>query len=164
MKRDIVAKRVIQVVACGFGLLGLIAACMGVSFAVGGIRDSDRRAMLWMAPLFLLLGGIPIAIAWQNLRRFGPNAIRNVVGFFMFLAWSRLAWFPESSQHSEPRWQSDLLEMALVLGPLYLAFLLYRILSRKLIQMTGTGASNGPSVVSEPHEHGSILHDGEPDE
>jgi hypothetical protein len=153
MKRDIVTKRAIQVVACGFGLLGLIAACMGVSLAIGGIHDSDRRAMLWMAPQFLLLGGIPIAIAWQALRHFGPNAIRNVVGFFMFLAWSLLAWFPESSQHGEPRWQGELLEIALVLGPLYLALLLYRVLSRKLIQMTGTAIpSNGPTPANDKRE------------
>lgn len=164
MKRDIVAKRVIQVIACGFGLLGLVAVCMGVCFAVEGIRNSDRRTLFLMAPQFLILGALPIAVAWQTLRRFGSNAIRNVVGLSMFLAWSRLAWFPESSHHSEPRWQGELLEIALVLGPVCLAFLLYRVLSRKLIQMAGTAATNEPSLASGPHENGSILHDGGQDE
>jgi hypothetical protein len=155
MKRDIVAKRVIQIVACGFGLLGLFAASMGVCFAVDGIRSSDRSQLFFMPPFFLALGGIGIAIAWQALRRFGPNAIRNVVGFFMFLVWSELAWFPESSEHSEPRGRGHLLEAALVLGSLCLAFLLYRILSRKLIQMTGTGASNN-GLDTNPAQHDSM--------
>jgi len=142
MKRDIVAKRIIQAVACGFGLLGLFGVYMGVSFAVIALRDLDQRELLFTVPLFLLLGGIMIAVAWQTLRRFGPDAIRNVVGLFMFLAWCQLAWFPESSQHSEPRWRHDLLEAALVLGSVCLAFLLYRILSRKLIQMAGTAKSS----------------------
>lgn len=141
MKRDVVAKRVIQVVACGFGLLGLFAVYMSVSFALIALRDLDRHESLITGPLFLVLGAIMIAVACQSLRRFGPDAIRNVVGLVMFFAWSQLAWFPESSQHSEPRWRSDLAETALVLGSLCLAFLLYRILSRKLIQMTGTAAS-----------------------
>jgi hypothetical protein len=142
MKRDIVVKLGIQTIATCFGLLGLVSAWGGVSFLVIGMRDSDRSLLFFMPPFFLALGGIGIAVAWQALRRFGPTAIRNVVGFFMFLAWSTLAWFPESSQHSDPRWRSDLLEAALVLGPLCLAFLLYRILSRKLIQMMGTLASD----------------------
>ncbi len=154
MKRDIVAKRMIQIIAFGFGLLGLVAVCMGVSFAVEGIRNSDRRTLFLMAPQFLILGALPIVIAWQTLRRFGPTAIRNVVGLFTFLAWSQLAWFPESSRHSEPRWGSELVEAALVLGPLCLAFLLYRILSRKLILAIGTDASSsGPAPGTNPHEH-----------
>jgi hypothetical protein len=157
MKRDIVAKRVIQAVACGFGLLGLFAVYMSVSFALIALRDLDRHESLITGPLFLVLGGIMIAVAWQTLRRFEPDAIRNVVGLVMFFAWSQLAWFPESSQHSEPCWRSDLAETALVLGSLCLAFLLYRILSRKLIQVTETGASdNGPSFDTNPTEHDPI--------
>lgn len=156
MKRDIVAKRVIQVVACGFGLLGLFCVCLAAAFLVTGIWKAEWSLLFLSTPLFLALGGIEIAIAWQALRRFGPTAIRNVVGLFMYFAWSQLAWFPESSHHSEPRWQSDLLEAALVLGPLCLAFLLYRILSRKLVQMTRTAASgNDPRLGAHPHEGGS---------
>lgn len=116
MKRDIAVKRMIQAVACGFGLLGLFAVSMGVCFAVDGIRNSDRSLLFFMPPFFLALGGIGIAIAWQALRRFGPTAIRNVVGPFLYLTWSQLAWFPESWQHGEPRWHSDWLDVVIGSG------------------------------------------------
>ncbi len=153
MKRDIVAKRVIQVVACGFGLVGLLWAFGGAGLVVTSVRESEGFWLFITAPFFFVLGGIGIAVAWQALRRFGPNAIRNVVGLFMYLAWSQLAWFPKSSQHGEALWRSHLLEAALVLGPLCLALLLYRILSRKLIQMTEPAAlSDGPDAAPNQHE------------
>jgi len=137
MKRDIVAKRAIQTVACGFGLLGLYCACYGFYSGVVGLRDFYRFEAILGAAVCLVLGGVLIAVAWKALSRFGPDVIQSVVALVTLSAWSLLPSIPEPSRPAEPRWLGGLLEMALVLGPLYLAILLYRILCRKLIQMTG---------------------------
>jgi hypothetical protein len=158
MKRDAIVKLAIQTVAICFGLLGLVSVWGGLSFLVMSIRDSDRSMLFITPPLFLLLGGAGIAVAWQAVRRFGPTAIRNVVGLMAFFAWSMLTWFPESSQDGGPRWRSDLVDAAIVLGSLCLAFLLYRMLSRKLIQMTGTATpSDGPQVDVNSSGHDSMC-------
>jgi hypothetical protein len=155
MKRAIVAKRAIQVVACGFGLLGLVCAYDGLCSAAGGFRDPSQCETFFTAAVSLIIGGVLIGVAWKALWRFGPNVIQSVVSLVLLVAWSLLAWVPEPSRDNEPRWPGQLLEMALVLGPLYLAFLLYRILSRKLIQITGTAASSdGPSPSAYPQERG----------
>jgi hypothetical protein len=156
MKRDIVAKRVIQAVACGFGLLGLFCVYDAVYFAVIGIPEPAWHETLIASLLSLIPGGIMLVIAWRALRHFGPNVIRIVVGLVMFLAWFLLARLPLVPRDGGPRWRSNLLNTAIVLGPPCLAFLLYRIISRKLIQMTGTGASdNGPDPNMNPNEHES---------
>jgi hypothetical protein len=140
MKRNALARLVIQAVAGGFGLLGLIWAYLGVHFAVTGIRDSDRFAMFSMTPMLLILGGIVVAVAWQALRHFGPNAIRNVVGLVAFSTYIAVSTFLDRFEEAA-REKGDLYFSAMVFIPVLLAFLLYRALSSKLIQMTGTDAS-----------------------
>jgi len=161
MKRDIVAKRAIQVVACGFGLLGLYCVCYGFYSAVIGLRDFYRFEAILGAAVCLVLGGVLIAVAWKALSRFGPDVIQSAVALVMLLALSLLPWFPNPSQNDEPRGRGELLEVAMVLGPLCLALLLYRILCRKLIQMTGTDASNdGPTPANGKREPNPISDSG----
>lgn len=141
MSRNTIAKFVVQGVALGFGLLGLLWVYIGIDFGVTGIRESDRFVMFFMTPMFLILGGIVIAVAWQALRRFGPTAIKNVVGLVMFSAYTAVSTFLDRFQEAA-RKKGDLYFSAMFVIPVLLAFLLYRVLSRRLIEMTETNASN----------------------
>jgi hypothetical protein len=140
MKRNTIAKFVVQAVALGFGLLGLTWLWCGIDFAVTGVRDSDLVAV-FMSLVFLILGEIVTAIAWQALRRFGPTAIKNVVGLVVFSVYTAVSTFLDRFQDAA-REKGDLCFAAMFFIPVLLAFLLYRVLSRKLIEMTETNASN----------------------
>jgi hypothetical protein len=155
MKSKTIVKRVIQAVAVGFGLLGAIWICMGVYFPVVGIRASDLFALFFMTPMFLILGGIVVAIAWQALRHFGPNAIRNVVGLVAYAAYTgAIAWLHPYLEASR-RPKENLWAAAMVFGSMLLVYLLYRTLSRRLIEMTRPDASDqAPDHPVDPGGHG----------
>jgi len=154
MKSSAIAKFVVQAVALGFGLLGLIWVCMGLYAPVIGIRHSDLFAMFFMTPMFLILGGIVIAVAWQALRHFGPNAIKNVVGLVAYSAYTAVIAFLDGFQEAV-REKGNLYFSAMCLTPVLLAYLLYRVLSRKLIEMTGMDASSdGLNRTVDPPGHG----------
>lgn len=156
MKRNTIAKFVVQAVALGFGLLGLTWVYIGIYFGVTGIRDSDRFVMFCMTPMFLILGGIVTAVAWQALRYFGPKAIKNVVGLVAFSAYTGMSTFLEPLQEATRHLKGDLYLSATVFIPMLIAFLLYRVLSRKLIEMTGTDTSdNVVSRTVDPDGRGS---------
>jgi len=141
MKRDKIAKRGIQAIALCFGLYGLMCVYLGVCFAVDGVQDSDRLQAFAMFLMFLGFGGIGIAVAWQALRHFGPNAIRNVVALVIFgmfavidMLLSPILDAPEDSR----------IRPFLVLAALFFVFVLYRVLSGNLIELTGANEpSNG---------------------
>jgi hypothetical protein len=148
MKKSTIVKLVVQAVGCGFGLLGLAWFYLGIEAGVTGIRDSDP--FFFMTPMFLLFGGVLIAVAWRTLRRFGPTAIKNVVGLVAFSAYIAVSTFLERFQEAA-REKGDLYLSALSFIPLLFAFLLYRVLSRKLIEMTETNTSNnGLSHATDP--------------
>lgn len=140
MKRSAIAEFVIQAVALGFGLLGVTWVCLGIYSPVIGIREADLFVMFFMTPMFLILGGIVIAVAWQALWHFGPRAIKCVVGLVAYTAYTGMITFLRSFQEAIRGWKGDLYLSAVFLIPLLLALLLYRVLSRKLIKMTGTDA------------------------
>jgi hypothetical protein len=144
MKRNTIAKLVVQAVALGFGLLGLTWVYCGIVFAVTGIRDSDPFTMFFMTPMFLIFGGIVTAIAWRALRRFGPTAIKNMVGLVVFSVYTAVSTLLDRFQDAA-REKGDLYFAAMFFIPVLLAFLLYRVLSRKLIEMTEMNASNNGS-------------------
>ena len=146
MNRPIVIRRIIQAVALAFGVLGLLWVLLAFFFAFVGIRESDRFALVVMTPTLLVFGGIVLAIAWQNVRRFGPNAIRNVTALVILVLYACVPewlYLRESTRSLGP-----FLDSALGLLPLILAYLLYRFFSRKLIQLTG--------VETNPHEAGEV--------
>jgi len=137
MNKRIVTKLIVRSVAVAFGLIGLLFIGMGLDCAVTGIREYDRFAVFFGTPIFILLGGILLAIAWQNLRHFGPEAIQNVTALVIICAWSDVSALLEPLQETT----SDLgtgshYEFAKVFIPMLLAYLFYRALSRKLIEIT----------------------------
>ncbi len=154
MKRNAIAKFVVQAVALGFGLLGLIWVCIGLYAPVIGIRESDLFAMFFMTPMFLIVGGIVIAVAWQALRHFGPNAIKNVVALVILSAYAAVSTFLDRFEEIA-REKEDLYFSAMSVTLLLLAYLLYRVASKRLIEMTGTGAPNdGLNHATDPAGRG----------
>lgn len=133
MKKRTITKLIVQGVAGAFGVLGLMWIFFGFLFAVTSIRQSDRFSMFYMASDLLLFGGICFAIAWQNLRHFGRKSIQYVAGLVAFSVYVGLITLMEPFMELYPS--------ATSLIPLLLAYLLYRVLSRKLIQLTETQSS-----------------------
>lgn len=135
MNKRTITKRVVQAVAVAFGLLGLVWVSSGFLVTIAAIKESDR-SVLFQTPLLFLFGGIGVAIAWQNLRRFGPNAIKNVTCLVALVLWGILASFDRPLESETAGIKTDLIEMAIFWIPLLLAFFLYRVVSNKLIQIT----------------------------
>ncbi len=134
MNKRRLAKLIVQTVAAAFGLLGLLWMYMGLHFTVVGIRDSDRFSMFFMTPMFILMGGIVLAVAWQTLRHFGPEAIQNMSALIAFFAYTGISKLLEPFQKaSKKEIQRFLTEFFI---PVLLAYLLYRTLSRKLTEIT----------------------------
>lgn len=78
------------------------------------------------------------AIAWQAIRHFGPNAIRNMVGLVAFTLFTGMITVLRPLQ--EAAWEQELRlhHSATFLIPMLVAYLIYRVGSRKLIALTNT--------------------------
>jgi peptidoglycan/LPS O-acetylase OafA/YrhL len=120
-KRNLI-KLIVQIVATAYGLLGVLWVGMALTFAIKGTMESDPFALFFMTPLFFVFGGIVVAVAWQNLRRFGPNAIKNLTFLVIYTLYSVLTPFPKPSH--EATWKTNLLDITQFLVPLLLAFFL----------------------------------------
>ena len=127
MKKNRIAKLVVQTIAIAFGILGLLWVFIGLCFVVDVIRNPDQTPIYFMI-ISLPLGGILIAIAWQATRNFGTKAIRNVVGLIVFAIYTYLL-VPKPSQNLTWGFYRFLI-------PIFLAFLLYKLLSKILIKIT----------------------------
>jgi len=136
MKTNVIVRGVIKIIAGIFGLLGLAWMGMGVHFGVLGIRDRDMFQLAVMTPAFALMGGVVVAIGYQALWRFGPNAIRNVTAL-VCLALLGLVPTIEPTEKPADRMMRDLMDVAIHILPLILALLLYRLVSKKLIRLAG---------------------------
>ena len=136
MKKKTIAGLAVQVVAALFGVVGVTWVGLGLHFAVSGIRESDLFQMCYMTPMFLLLGGIVIAVAWQALRHFGPKAIQGVVGLIAFSVYTSISMLLRPFQDATWDLKMRLHHSATFLIPMLLAYLLYRVVSRKLIELT----------------------------
>jgi len=141
MNKQTVTKRIIQAVAIAVGLLGLMFIFMGLYAAVADLREPDHLFTLCMVAMFLVIGGIDVAIAWQNLRRFGATSIKNVTALVVLLVWGGLLRLLEPLEEAAMDLEMHLLHSAMYLVPLILAYLLYRFLSRKLIQLAEVESS-----------------------
>lgn len=141
MNQCVVTKRIIQGVAAAFDVLGLMWIYCGLDFAVTGFRERDYLISLLGTSLIIVLGGFIVAIAWANLRHFGPRSIRRgtelvvVAMYFCFSPW--LLQLMEWLEHAKPI--VGLLLVAVLLLSLHLMHWLDRALSRKLIQLAGLG-------------------------
>ena len=138
MKKRTIARLAVQAVGACFGMLGLMWVCLGFHFAFRGIRESDLFQMLYMTPMLFVLGGIVITVAWQSLRRFGPKAIQSVVGLVAFSVYTGIFMLLRPFQEATWDLKMRLHHSATFLIPMLLAYLLYRVLSRKLIEVTNT--------------------------
>jgi len=136
MKKNTIARLAVQTVGACFGILGLMCVYLGCHFAFTGIRESDLFQMLYMTPMFFLLGGIVITVAWQSLRHFGTKAIQNVVGLVAFSVYTASMMLFRPFQDATRDLEMKLHHAATFLIPMLLAYLLYRVLSRKLIEVT----------------------------
>jgi hypothetical protein len=137
MNRRTITKRIVQAVAVAFGLLGLLWVFGGLLFTVPAIMESDR-SVLFDIPLLLVVGGILLAIAWQNLRRFGPNAIKNVTCLVALTLWGILTSFDRSLESATADSRTALVRMAFFHIPLLVAIIFYVVVSKKLIRITET--------------------------
>jgi len=139
MDRCVVTKRIIQGVAATFGVLGLMCVFYGLGVAVTGFRERDYLISLLVTSMIVVLGGFIVAIAWANLRHFGPRSIWRVTElvvvamYFCFSPW--LLQLIECLEHAKP--MVGLLLVAVLLLSLHLMHWLPRALSRKLIQLAG---------------------------
>ena len=132
-------KLIVQGVAVALGLLGILWIDMGLFFARQGIRESESFSIFFMTPMFIVLGGIVVAVAWQNLRCLSPNSIRNLTFLFVLFLYSygsdAISKLLEESTSETP---SELVTLASFLVPVIIAFILYSIISKKLIQIINT--------------------------
>lgn len=156
MNRSVVTKPIIQGVAVAFGVLGLTWVFMGLYFAIMGIRKPDYFTGLFMAPMFLALGGLGVAIAWQSLRHFGPRVIRHMVALVIVPIYGGLSpslfqlmeWLDRVTGDRNP--MIHLLLMVVNLLPLVLMYWSYGVVSRRLIQLTAVADSEegDPTLLS----------------
>ena len=137
MRKDVITKRVIQAIAVCFGFIGLVWIYLSIHVAVTGVRDRDMFK-LCMTLMLLIFGGIVVAVAYQNHRRFGPNSIKNVTFLVVFTLYCILKTLVRPYQEAILELEIVLLDLATFLIPLFLAYLLYSVVSRKLIQITET--------------------------
>ena len=145
MNKRYLTKLIVQIVATVYGLIGVIWVGIAIDSLVIGIKESDLFT-LFMTLLFFVFGGIVIAVAWQNLRHFGPNAIKNLTFLVVFTLYFVLIPLPKPSQ--EATWQTDILDFAQFSTPLLLAFFLYSAISKKLIQIISSSCQFEPPKKS----------------
>jgi len=137
MRKDVIIKRVIQAIAVCYGLLGLSWICIGFHFAVTGVLGRTLSLML-VTFITIIFGVIFVAIAYQSLRHFGPNSIKNVTCLAALTLYTILITLVRPYQEAILELKIVLLDAATILIPLLLAYLLYSVVSRKLIQITET--------------------------
>lgn len=134
MKKEIVIKRIIQGAALCMGVMGVIWVYLGLHFLFTGISGKDLFGILLMSPLFLSFGIVFILIAVQNLRSFGADSIKSVLFVICFMLYGTIS--RSLFQYRYIGWPVEAKILAPLL-PLLLVCLLYSLISRKLIRMTG---------------------------
>lgn len=139
MNRCVVTKRIIQGVAATFGVLGLMCIFCGLDVAVTGFRQRDYLISLLVTSMIIVLGGFIVAIAWANLRHFGPRSIWRVTELVVVATYFCLSpWLLQLTEWLEhAKAMVALLLVAVLLLSLHLMHWLHRTLSRKLIQLAG---------------------------
>jgi len=142
MRKDVITKRVVQAIAVFLGIFGLVGIYIGIYFAVIFVWDREMFPMSFIIPMLifmLLIEVVAVAIAYQNLRHFGPNSIKSMTGLAAFYLHCILIGHvgPYLQAIREPPLEALLSVAALVISVL-LAYFFYLVVSRKLIQLTET--------------------------
>ena len=141
MRKDVITKRVIQAIAVCFGLHGLSGIYLCVHFVVTDGLGRDFFSILFIMSFIsinLLFVVVFVAIAYQNLRHFGPNSIKSMTGLATIILHSILIVQvgPYIGATQEP--MRTLLYVAVFSIISLLAYFFYSVVSRKLIQITET--------------------------
>ena len=136
MKKSLITKLVVQAIGACFGILGLMWIYLGGKFVFTGVRDSDLFQILYMTPIFFVLGGIVLAVSWQTLRHFGAKAIQNAVGLVAFSFYTTMIVLLRPYQDATWDLKMRIHHAATFMIPMLLAYLFYRIVSRKFIEYT----------------------------
>jgi len=137
MRKDVITKRVIQAIAVCYGFLGLSWICIGILFAVTDVLDRDLFLMLFTS-MTLIFGVVFVAIAYQSLRHFGPNSIKNVSGLAAFTLYTILINLVGSCIEATREPMMELLGAGAIFILMFLVYYFYSVVSRKLIQITET--------------------------
>ena len=148
MNKRKATRATLQTVALAFGLIGLYYVYLGLDSTVRGPWKPESATgfsvgyivFLGMNSIFILGGGILVAIAWQNVRHFGPRSTRNLSGLLAFTSWVCMAILLRPVQDAAQERRMGFLHLVIFLGPQLLAFLLHRVLSEKLVALTGTAS------------------------
>jgi hypothetical protein len=142
IRKDVITKFVIQAIAVFLGIFSLVGIYLCVHLAVTFVWERDEFPMSFIIPmliLMLLIEVVTVAIAYQNIRHFGPNSIKNMTGLAAFYLYCILISHvgPYLTATRESMMQG-LLSLAAFLILILLAYFFYLVVSRKLIQLTET--------------------------
>jgi hypothetical protein len=151
----------LQTVALAFGLLGLYYIYLGLDSTVRGPWKPesdigfflDGILFLGMNSIFILGGGAVVAIAWKNLRHFGARSVRNLSGLLAFAAWIGMSVFLLPVETAAREARTGFRHFVISLSPILLAFLLHRVLSKKLVAMAGTTSAGQDSLQATDGPH-----------
>jgi len=135
MEKGRIARLAVQGVALAFGLWGLYWVYMGLDTEIRGMRGGGLRGMLPIASVFLAIGATLAAIAWRNIRSFGPSSIRDLAGIVAFTAWICMSALLSPIQNVARDAGMDFDRSLISLAPVLLSFVLYRVLGRALVRM-----------------------------
>jgi hypothetical protein len=150
MTRGALTKRVIQAVAAAFGVLGVMWILLGFDAGAASVGEADRFSLFYTILPAILFGGIAVAIAWLNLRHFGPRSIRHITALVVVSVYLCSMPLVEPLAEAATDARMDLFFLAVDLLLLVLMYWLYRAVSRKLIQLTDMGNSReaDPTLLS----------------
>lgn len=136
MNRAVVAKSVLQGIAIVVGLVGSTWAYIGMHFVILQFEEPDSFVGFFMVPLFLIMGGILLYVAYQTVRRFSAQAIRNLFILLAYAVYSVLLRFLGPYEEATRRLDMKLHHAATFLFPLLIAILFYKVMARALIKLT----------------------------
>jgi len=128
-------RKIVQILCGLLGILGLIWIYCGVRFIADGIADHEFRGIIF-SPIFFILGGITVAVAYQSIFKYSERAINNiskVAGFLIFGVigqWTRMQWDAAWNRKDMPG------HLAWGILPLVLAWIFYRLIKFVLFKFT----------------------------
>ena len=134
-KAIIYLRRIVQIASVAVGALGIIWIYFGLKFLVGAMTERDSIGFS-ITLMFLVFGGVLVAVAWQVVFRYSPSAITSIAVLFGFAVygflsqWSRAMWDSAWNGKDIPA------QGFLMIFPVAVACIFYRIAKWMLLRMT----------------------------